>query len=53
VLTLDSIGNIVYNDSAPGERQFRDLDEQIRKHALGRNSRRRAREQFEACRQAR
>jgi len=27
VLTLDSIGNIVYNDSAPGERQFRDLDD--------------------------
>src|SRR5262249_46489519 len=53
VLTLDSIGNIVYNDSLPGERQFRDVEEQIRKQAL-RNGipEEQARAQFEARRQA-
>ena len=36
LLTLESIGNIVYNDSAPGQRQFR-LEDQIRKYASHRN----------------
>jgi alpha-D-ribose 1-methylphosphonate 5-triphosphate diphosphatase len=53
VLELDSIGNIVYNDSLPGERQFRDVDEQIRKQAERRGvSLEDARAQFEARRQA-
>src|ERR1700722_119715 len=32
LLQLDSIGNLVYNDSTPGERQFR-LDDQIQRYA--------------------
>jgi alpha-D-ribose 1-methylphosphonate 5-triphosphate diphosphatase len=34
LLTLDGIGNVVFNDSLPGERQFRDMDALIRKQAL-------------------
>ncbi|HYA18417.1 MAG TPA: alpha-D-ribose 1-methylphosphonate 5-triphosphate diphosphatase [Bryobacteraceae bacterium] len=53
VLQLDSIGNIVYNDSLPGERQFRDVEEQIRKLAARQGiSEEEARERFEARRQA-
>src|SRR5215472_12080173 len=33
LLRLDSIGNLVYNDSTPGERQFRNLEEQIQRYA--------------------
>jgi alpha-D-ribose 1-methylphosphonate 5-triphosphate diphosphatase len=53
VLQLESIGNVVYNDSLPGERQFRDVDEQIRKQAARRGiSEEEARALFEARRQA-
>jgi alpha-D-ribose 1-methylphosphonate 5-triphosphate diphosphatase len=33
LLKLDTIGNVVYNDSTPGERQFRNIDEQIKRFA--------------------
>ncbi|MDX1933902.1 MAG: alpha-D-ribose 1-methylphosphonate 5-triphosphate diphosphatase [Capsulimonadales bacterium] len=33
---LDSLGNLVFNDSTPGERQFRNLDELIRNYAFQR-----------------
>jgi alpha-D-ribose 1-methylphosphonate 5-triphosphate diphosphatase len=33
LLKLDSVGNLVYNDSTPGERQFRNLDDQIQRYA--------------------
>jgi alpha-D-ribose 1-methylphosphonate 5-triphosphate diphosphatase len=34
LLNMDGIGNLVFNDSLPGERQFRDMDALIRKQAL-------------------
>ena len=34
LLTLDGIGNVVFNDSLPGERQFRDMDALVRKQAV-------------------
>ncbi len=34
LLSLEGIGNVVFNDSLPGVRQFRDLDAVIRKEAL-------------------
>ena len=33
LLTIDGIGNVVFNDSMPGERQFRNMDVIVRKHA--------------------
>jgi len=33
LLQLDALGNVVYNDNTPGERQFRDIGEQIRRYA--------------------
>lgn len=35
--TLKSIGNVVYNENVPGERQFRNLEELIRRQAVQRN----------------
>jgi alpha-D-ribose 1-methylphosphonate 5-triphosphate diphosphatase len=35
--TLKSIGNLVYNENIPGERQFRDMDGLIRRQAAQRN----------------
>ena len=35
--TLKSIGNLVYNENVPGERQFRDLEGLIRRQAVNRN----------------
>jgi alpha-D-ribose 1-methylphosphonate 5-triphosphate diphosphatase len=53
LLQLDSLGNLVYNDSAPGERQFRNLDEQIRRYSENRGvSTAEARAHFEARREA-
>jgi len=53
LLELDSIGNVVYNDSTPGERQFRNLDEQIKRFAENRGvSTEEARAVFEARRRA-
>lgn len=50
---IRSIGNLVYNDSTPGERQFRNLDEQIRRYAENRGVPiETARTVFEARRQA-
>jgi alpha-D-ribose 1-methylphosphonate 5-triphosphate diphosphatase len=37
LLKLKSIGNLVYNENIPGERQFRDLDGLIRRQAVHRN----------------
>jgi len=37
LLELDSVGNLVYNDTAPGERQFRNVDDQIMKYAVNQN----------------
>ena len=37
VLKLRSIGNLVYNESIPGERQFRDVEAIIRRQAINRN----------------
>ena len=38
LLTLDSIGNLVYNDAVPGERQFRHVNEErIQAFAAARN----------------
>lgn len=37
LLELKTIGNIVFNDDAPGQRQFRDLDALIQQHAHRRN----------------
>lgn len=34
---LQSIGNVVYNENIPGERQYRDLGALIRRQALARN----------------
>ncbi|HEY4440000.1 MAG TPA: alpha-D-ribose 1-methylphosphonate 5-triphosphate diphosphatase [Candidatus Elarobacter sp.] len=34
LLAIGGIGNVVFNDSLPGERQFRNLDEIVRKQAL-------------------
>lgn len=34
LLALDGIGNVVFNDSLPGERQYRDMDALIRKQAI-------------------
>jgi alpha-D-ribose 1-methylphosphonate 5-triphosphate diphosphatase len=34
---LKSIGNVVYNENIPGERQFRDLEALIRRQAVHRN----------------
>jgi alpha-D-ribose 1-methylphosphonate 5-triphosphate diphosphatase len=34
--TLESIGNLVYNDSTPGVRQFQNLDEQVKSYAFHR-----------------
>jgi alpha-D-ribose 1-methylphosphonate 5-triphosphate diphosphatase len=36
LLALDSVGNLVYNDSTPGERQFR-LGDQIQRYAARQN----------------
>ncbi len=33
LLTLKSIGNLVYNDSTPGERQFRDMEMMVQRRA--------------------
>src|SRR5215469_6561706 len=53
LLELDSIGNVVYNDSTPGERQFRNLEEQIKRFAENRGvSTEEARAVFEARRRA-
>ncbi|HYZ15936.1 MAG TPA: alpha-D-ribose 1-methylphosphonate 5-triphosphate diphosphatase [Candidatus Acidoferrum sp.] len=32
--SMDGIGNLVFNDSMPGVRQYRDMDELVRKQAL-------------------
>jgi alpha-D-ribose 1-methylphosphonate 5-triphosphate diphosphatase len=37
LLKLRSIGNLVYNENIPGERQFRDVEGVIRKQAIIRN----------------
>lgn len=37
LLAIGGIGNVVFNDSLPGERQFRDLDAIVRKQALALN----------------
>jgi alpha-D-ribose 1-methylphosphonate 5-triphosphate diphosphatase len=37
VQQLSSIGNLVYNENIPGERQFRDLDAIIRRQAVARH----------------
>src|SRR5262249_38113377 len=34
---LKSIGNLVYNENVPGERQYRDLEGLIRRQAVARN----------------
>jgi alpha-D-ribose 1-methylphosphonate 5-triphosphate diphosphatase len=53
LVELDSIGNLVYNDSTPGERQFRNLEEQIRRYAESKGiPMEKAREHFEARREA-
>lgn len=33
---VDSIGNLVYNDATPGERQFQNMEEQIKSYAFHR-----------------
>ncbi len=37
LLSLRSIANLVYNDDTPGQRQFRDIDAQIRQRAARQN----------------
>ena len=37
LLQLRTIGNLVFNDDAPGQRQFRDLEGMIRQHATRQN----------------
>jgi alpha-D-ribose 1-methylphosphonate 5-triphosphate diphosphatase len=37
LVTLAGIGNVVFNDSLPGERQFRDVDALVRKAAIERD----------------
>jgi alpha-D-ribose 1-methylphosphonate 5-triphosphate diphosphatase len=37
LLQLKTIGNIVFNDDAPGQRQFRDVEALIQQHATRRN----------------
>jgi alpha-D-ribose 1-methylphosphonate 5-triphosphate diphosphatase len=37
MLQLKTIGNLVFNDDAPGQRQFRDLEALIQQHASRRN----------------
>jgi alpha-D-ribose 1-methylphosphonate 5-triphosphate diphosphatase len=37
MLALKTMGNLVFNDDAPGQRQFRDIEALIRQHASRRN----------------
>jgi alpha-D-ribose 1-methylphosphonate 5-triphosphate diphosphatase len=37
MLTLKTIANLVFNDDAPGQRQFRDIDALIQQHAMRRS----------------
>jgi alpha-D-ribose 1-methylphosphonate 5-triphosphate diphosphatase len=53
LLKLDSVGNLVYNDSTPGERQYRNMEEQIQRYAENKGvSLDTARAHFEARREA-
>jgi alpha-D-ribose 1-methylphosphonate 5-triphosphate diphosphatase len=37
MLQLKTIGNLVFNDDAPGQRQFRDIEALIQQHSIRRN----------------
>jgi alpha-D-ribose 1-methylphosphonate 5-triphosphate diphosphatase len=37
MLELKTIGNLVFNDDAPGQRQFRDIEALIQQHSIRRN----------------
>ena len=53
ILKLDSVGNLVFNDPTPGERQFRDIENQIRRYADNRGvPLEEARAHFDARREA-